>query len=302
MPRPGIKRLRHLLEYGLLRAASFGAVLFPSNRFPGFWSGVGRASAPFFPGRRRIALANLRLCLPPQSAVSEAAILAAAAGHLGLMIGERLGRLSTRLSSVSVQGREHLQAAVRRGRGIIPVTAHWGSWELLGAWLAREAIRDGTTCHTFAQILQNPLAEQWLAGRRSRDRLDTLSPPAGFRKACRALQNKEWVGLLWDQDAGSRGETGVFCNQRVSISGLPGRLSRFTGAPILPLFLFRLPEGTFRLEICPAWIPGSGPLPASEYFHSFLEQRLRNHPEQWFGWFHRRFKTFPPVKKPHCPV
>ena len=38
---------------------------------------------------------------------------------------------------ITVEGIEHLDQALAPGRGALMITAHFGNWELLGAWLAQ---------------------------------------------------------------------------------------------------------------------------------------------------------------------
>lgn len=103
------------------------------------------------------------------------------------------------------------------------------------------------------------------------------------------------VGILLDQNA-TRAE-GVF----VPFFGSPASTSKGlallalrTGAPVVPVFLRREPDGGHCMEV-------GTPLPPPEdglvttytlTFNRVLEKTIRSAPEQWL-WMHDRWRTRP---------
>src|SRR5262245_12021567 len=87
-----------------------------------------------FPGRRHAALANLAVILPRASRRDRARIGRRMVRSYNRMMYEffRLPHLSREelLASVEVHGKEHLDKAIARGRGVIITSAHIGNWEL----------------------------------------------------------------------------------------------------------------------------------------------------------------------------
>ncbi|MDP2700534.1 MAG: lysophospholipid acyltransferase family protein, partial [Candidatus Rokubacteria bacterium] len=71
-------------------------------------------------------------------------------------------------------------------------------------------------------------------------------------------------------------------------------ISLRTGAPVIPVFIRRQPDGRHRVEIEPAVPPppdGDVVVSTASFNHA-IEAAIRQAPEQWF-WLHRRWKTRP---------
>jgi KDO2-lipid IV(A) lauroyltransferase len=75
-----------------------------------------------------------------------------------------------------------------------------------------------------------------------------------------------------------------------------GRLAGATGAKVIPVIATFLPNYTgYRVEFFPAWedFPGDDIIAATRRMNAFIEDRVREHPAEYF-WTHKRFKTRPP--------
>src|SRR5262245_23998160 len=93
-----------------------------------------------FPARRHAALVHLPTILPRSTPLQRIRIARDMMRSHNRMMFEflRLPHLSRGelLRSVEVVGREHLEQAVARGRGVIITCTHVGNWELAGVVLA----------------------------------------------------------------------------------------------------------------------------------------------------------------------
>src|SRR5438874_95779 len=89
-----------------------------------------------FPARRHAALANLAAALPGSPRRERLRIVRRMMRSYNCMLFEffRLPHLERDelLGAVEVVGREHLEQAVARGRGVIVTSTHLGNWELGG--------------------------------------------------------------------------------------------------------------------------------------------------------------------------
>ncbi len=152
----------------------------------------------FFPSRRHAALANLAVTMPRAGRRDRVRIARRMMRSYNRMMYEffRLPHLSREqlLSSVEVVGREHLEAALARGRGVILASSHIGNWELAGVMIAQF----GYTLHAVAGVQLG----RWLTGavRETKSELSivTVSPEDGFRKLLRALEhNATFTSTAW---------------------------------------------------------------------------------------------------------
>ncbi|HEX4618096.1 MAG TPA: hypothetical protein VH135_00110, partial [Steroidobacteraceae bacterium] len=121
---------------GLLRVLA----LLPFPWVVAVGSVLGRLMRLLAPRYVRTARRNLELCFPELEREARERLLSRHFASLGIALlevplawwssQERLGRLA------QVEGREHLEAARARGRGVILLTAHFTPMEMAGRVLA----------------------------------------------------------------------------------------------------------------------------------------------------------------------
>jgi Kdo2-lipid IVA lauroyltransferase/acyltransferase len=262
---------------------------------------LGDALWWLLPGRRAVALANLRRCLGAERSEPDLRRLGRRSfQHLGMNLVEisRYVHRPTRvmLSQVHVQGGEHLHAAAAAGRGILVLTAHYGNWELLAA----AHPLTGLPLSIVTRPLDHPLLDE-LAGRfRRRSGAELITKRQAVREVLGALRRQRMVGILLDQNA-TRAE-GVFVpffGSSASTSKGLALLALRTGAPVVPVFLRRESSGRHCLEVGPALPPPPDAQVASytAAFNQVLEAAIRRAPEQWL-WMHDRWRTRPREANP----
>jgi Kdo2-lipid IVA lauroyltransferase/acyltransferase len=239
----------------------------------------------------RTARRNLELCFPELSEVQRARLLDRHFASLGIALLEiplawwstpaQLARL------VRVEGAEHLQAALARGKGAIVLTAHFTPMELAGRALA--------SVHPV-KFLYRPTKNEALAYALQRFRVGYGSegiPRDDIRGFIGALKRNECVWYAPDQSYRKKGA------EMVRLFGIPAatntltsRLARMTGASVLPYFLQRLPDAQgYRAVIHPPLddFPSDSAAEDAERFNRMIEAQVRLAPEQYL-WIHRRFK------------
>ncbi len=222
--------------------------------------------------------------------------------HLGRTLFEygRFGGLRVRglPEWLEVRGLEHLEAAHRRGRGVVVVTGHFGNWELLGAIIAHHRL----PIHFLAKEQRNPYVDRYMDRARGRHLgVGVLNPGPELRRIFRCLRQGELIGMLFDQDAGSDGIFLDVLGRPASVQPGAAVFAYRTGATILPCGVFRLPGGRHRASFEPAFDPDPGaPYEGeirrlTERCEASLERYIYLHPEQYY-WVHRRWKTRPPAE------
>jgi KDO2-lipid IV(A) lauroyltransferase len=248
------------------------------------------------PRRRRVALDNIRRSLGREMAPDEIRRLGRRSfQHVGMNLVEAcryfLRPTDVMLSRVRVHGVEHLRGAAAHGRGVLILTAHYGNWELLAA-------AHGLTGLPLSIVicpLDHPVLDELAARFRRRSGAELIVKHLAVREVLRDLRRGRMVGILLDQNA-TRPE-GVF----VPFFGIPASTSKGlavlalrTGAPVVPVFLRREPDGRHRMDVGPPLVPPpDGDIEAyTATFNLAIEAAIRRAPEQWL-WMHARWRTRP---------
>jgi Kdo2-lipid IVA lauroyltransferase/acyltransferase len=248
------------------------------------------------PRRRAVALDNLERSFGGERSPAELRRLGRRSfQHVGMNVVEVcryfLRPTHVMLSRVRVEGREQLEAAAAHGRGVLILTAHFGNWELLAA--AHGLI--GLPLSIVTRPLDHPLLDDLAARFRRRSGAELIVKRQAVREVLTALRRKRMVGILLDQNA-TRAE-GVFVPFFGSLActskGL-ALLALRTGAPVVPVFLRREPDGWHCMDVGAA-LPPPEDGQVTTYtttFNRVLEAAIRRAPEQWL-WMHDRWRTRP---------
>ena len=237
-----------------------------------------------------IARRNIELCLPGMAAEEREQLLkehfrSAAVGVFETALAwwsskERLRQLTR------VEGAEHLQAALARGRGAILLSAHFTTLEIGARTLA-----DHVPVNIMYRPTANAVMERFLRLNRSRHAKRAI-PRDDVRTLISALKQNEPVWYAPDQAYRKKGAQMVpFFNIPAATNTATSRLARMTGAAVLPFFQERLPQGGYRVVIHPMLedFPTDDPVADARRFNQLIEAQVRHVPEQYL-WLHRRFK------------
>ena len=236
-----------------------------------------------FPARRHAALANLAVILPRADRRTRLSIVKKMMRSYNRMMFEffRLPHMTRAelLRAVDVQGREHIDQAVARGRGVIVTCCHVGNWELAAVVVAHW----GYALHAVAGVQFG----RWLtpAVREAKTELaiHTISPEDGYRGILRALEHNEIVALMVDGDVYRHGVSVDFFGRETRFPAGPGVLAQRTGALILCGFCERVSPGRFRIVIEPALDPArfESAAAVNAAVATITERHIRERVDQW---------------------
>ncbi len=183
------------------------------------------------------------------------------------------------------------------GKGLISLTAHIGNWELLAGAMASLGFKGGVIAR---RIYYEPF-NRWVVGLRQAVQVPTIYRDESPRELLKILRNNQIVGILPDQDIESLKSIFVhFLGRPAYTPVAPAKLSLASGAPILPNFLIRTPEGQYRLVLGEVIRPEAFDSPdrdqavgqMTQAWMKACEDVIRAYPEQW-AWMHNRWKTRP---------
>jgi len=236
-----------------------------------------------FPSRRHSVMANLAVILPRSARRDRAKVGQSIMRAYNRMLFEffRLPHLSREelLGAVEVEGREHLDQAVARGRGVIITCSHVGNWELAAVVVAHW----GYVLHAVAGVQLSRWLTPAVRETKSELSIHTVSPEDGFRKLLRALERNELIALMVDGDIYSHGVQVEMFGRETRFPAGPGVLAQRTGALIVPGICERVGPGRFRIQIEPALDPAAFPTTAalSQALATVTEGHIRSHVDQW---------------------
>ena len=236
-----------------------------------------------FPSRRHAALTNLAVALPRATRSERVRVARQMMRSYNCMMFEffRLPHLTREdlLQAVDVVGREHLDRAAARGRGVVLCCTHIGNWELAAVMLAHWGYR----LHAVAGVQLNRWLTPAVRATKSELAIQTVAPEDGFRKLLRALEHNDLVALMVDGDLFTHGSPVEFFGRETRWPAGPGVLAHRTGAPVICGYCVRLGPGRFRIVMEPALDPAAFPSNAAlnHAIAAIAERHIREHLHQW---------------------
>ena len=261
-----------------------------AGRQAGYWA------SKIMRRRRRIAAINLALCFPELSLEQRADLLEEHFAALGIGLFETAMAWwapDEKLRGLArVEGTEHLEHALARGRGVILLTGHFTTLELGARFITWR-----NSFHAMYRSHKNALYEAVM--RRERERRSRLPPlpHEDLRGLLRAFKRGRAVWYAPDQNHGLRNSVFVpFFGVPACTVAATSRLAALSGAAVVPYFPRRLAGAAgYEVTILPALenFPSGDVASDTQRINELLEQHIRQAPAQYL-WVHRRFKTRPP--------
>jgi KDO2-lipid IV(A) lauroyltransferase len=189
------------------------------------------------------------------------------------------------ISNIALAGEEHLQAALKKGKGVLALSAHLGGFTLIGGRLAAGG-------YPFSVVVKRPADERFAQltdDFRAQVGIQTI-PAKPRRNAVRgivkALRENRIVLVIADEF--KSGEILVdFFGAKVPAPRGPATLALRTGAATLPIFAVRQPDDSVLLNIGSPIEPILGDdlessiVATTALYTNHLEQMIRRYPAQW---------------------
>ena len=263
---------------------------------------MGRFWYYILPIRMNVAKKNIERCLGKDLPPAEIkTLLREVCENQAMFISEglRLPAMTPQLALEKMNERpgwHHLEEAVARGKGVLFVTAHMGSYELLTGCLPLAGI---PTYVVYRDISMKSGSEFWMRVRTGMG-LRPLPPRKARAQIIEALGSGGVVILASDQHMPPhRGIVCEFLGQLASTMTATARFALDTNATIVLGHTFRNPndpakstlsiEPIFELE-APHEDRDANIRHNTQRINDIMERWVRENPNQWL-WHHRRFKV-----------
>jgi KDO2-lipid IV(A) lauroyltransferase len=193
-------------------------------------------------------------------------------------------RVGDMRSLLRVNGMENLERARAMGKGVLVVSGHMGSYEVVSAiWSATM-----TPVSFFAEELEPRALFEWYRETRARLGISVLTlDVAGLRKVVQALKDNEMVVTAIDRDITGTGRKMSFFGRPAPIPTGPAQMALRMGTPLIPACVYRLPDDSYVAEAGPMVIAertGDDEADEARVTQQLLrpiEEFIRRHPEQW---------------------
>lgn len=248
---------------------------------------------------RQIALSNLNTAFGSQFSIAKQKKLARASfKHFGRVFAEIIKNRSMKKEKIqrfiSVEGTEHLEKALQKGKGALIFSAHLGNWEMATALISQIG-----KVNVIARPLDNKRLEDELLQTRKKFGANVIYKQQAARPILRALKDNEMVAILIDQNTVRN--QGVFVDFFGKSAATTPSLASFslkTDAPLIPVFCYPIQNGKYQLKIFPPLktiVTGDEEqdvLKITQLCTKIIQNQIQVNPKVWL-WFHDRWKTRP---------
>ncbi len=271
---------------------------------------IGRAVYFLLGYRRRIALNNLTWVFGKEKSSKEIRKIVKTIvndlirNHYELVSLYHGGNSGIR-EIVDIEGRENIDRALQKGRGVIMVSAHMGNFEIVCGRMTAE----GYEYSAMAASSRDERAKKYFSRIWKKQGMDIIPSRPVFtalKRSVKALENNRILAIYADQNNALGGAFVDFFGRPAATATSPASLALRTGAPVIPVFIVRVGENKHRIIIEPPVDTGrrDGDKPVKRSspedwqaeimeitlkINRIIEKYIRKYPEQWW-WFHDRWK------------
>tara|TARA_B100001250_G_scaffold399910_1_gene409833 strand:- start:959 stop:1810 length:852 start_codon:yes stop_codon:yes gene_type:complete len=189
---------------------------------------------------------------------------------------------------IAVNGKSHVKKNLNNKKGIIFITGHFGSWEILGSWIGKNF-----PLFTGVAIKQKNLgAHKFFIQQRELAGTKHILKKEPIEKMYNILSSNGILGLVSDQDAKKNGVFINFFKKPASTSKGAALFHINTQAPIMVVVCNQINYKKYEINLIPLSINKITVEDITQDYTTILEKYIVKYPEQYF-WFHRRWKTKP---------
>ena len=283
------------LGIGLLRLIAI--LPYPAQLFIG--RRIGDLAFLFSKRRRRVAHTNFVLCFPELDASERRRLVHLTFQSVGITLVETAlswwGSEAKLKNLYHIEGLEHLEAALRQGKGALLLGGHYTTLEISGRLLAFHC----DAVQPIYKPARNKLFNAMMVASRGK-LFDGLLDNRDMRTIVRSLKQNKVVWYAPDQDfRRAQNVFAPFMGITTASLNMTPRLAKVSGAPVLPFYSQRLPGNRgYLVRIMPPFenFPSGDDIADTTRINAAIERQVREAPEQYL-WLHRRFKTRPPGEK-----
>jgi KDO2-lipid IV(A) lauroyltransferase len=294
------KRIKYSLLIATIRILLVVIRLLPRRVAMKLFGSLGALAFRILKEERIKAINNLNIAYGEEKSQAEIHAMAREVfinlGKSGAEFAIKMGQNTPEqyFKNLEVRGNEHLQEALKKGKGILGLISHIGCWE--GTALGLPML--GIPSYAIGKKLGNEQLNTLLFESRGKKGVKTLARGSSYKTILRVLTENNLVGILIDQDTEVRGVFVDFYGKPAYTPVGAAMLAMDSGAPVLPAFYLKKDDDTYEFIIekeIPLVMTGNRRKDMEEntrLFHAVIEKYIKKYPTQWV-WMHNRWKTTP---------
>jgi len=287
-------KLKHKLEYTLLRSAIFFINLLPVPVILSLCTAIGYTAWIVFPFRIKVAYKNLSTVFPELDHASKTRLLKKVylqfTRTFGLVFILHRKSLRKLIENARITGRDKLEEALSQGKGVILTTIHASWFEAYFAWFNMS----GLPTSLIYKKQSNPLSDRFFVRQRRHygTSLQQLSSRDGMKVYQQALTDNRLLIVSLDQRYSGTGTSVDFFNRPVACAKGSAILHLRSGAPVMTS-VYYMKDGELHIDFDTVDLPEYQEIndeniaDISARCLRLYEPFIRKYPEQWFSLFHR---------------
>ena len=198
------------------------------------------------------------------------------------------------LANVPIEGVEKIPRALKEGKGAIGAAAHLGSFQLMAIRLSKEDFK-------FSFLVKDPknphFAKSWYEYMDTIPvtRINFVERVVAAKGVFRALKRGDFVMMVADEFKRRGGVEVSFFGKPTMLAAGPAAIALKTGAPMLPINIFRGKKSTYRvvvddpIEFSPTGDTDEDIRRYSQLRTDIMERYVREYPHELL-WTHDRWK------------
>tara|TARA_B100000700_G_scaffold49985_2_gene53002 strand:+ start:689 stop:1546 length:858 start_codon:yes stop_codon:yes gene_type:complete len=246
----------------------------------------------FIPLRKRVALMNLKIAFPNKSNSEINYILKKCYIHFGMVISDflRLPKLNENNISNILRLGPNTQKLLDNNNPAIIMTAHLGNWELFFPILGYNNYKTSGV----VQIQKNKNGEKFFNWIRACKNTKMIFKGNAIRNLNKALNEKYYIALASDQNAGEKGTINNLFNMPTSTPKGAAILNIKNNTPIIVSFIVMNKDYTYSISSKELSVNYKNDktedkiFNINEAYNKELEKNIVKYPEQYF-WFHKKW-------------
>jgi phosphatidylinositol dimannoside acyltransferase len=189
-------------------------------------------------------------------------------------------KLGVRLKD-ALRGREHIEAALATGRGVVLALPHSGNWDMAGVWMVQHF---GTFTTVVERLKPESLYRRFIAYRETLG-FEALPSSGGerppFETLCERLRANGVVCLMAERDLTRTGIQVDFFGEPTRMPAGSARLAIETGAALLPAHCWNQPDDLV-IQVHPPLDTTSGDVGAiTQALADQFARDIAAHPADW---------------------